>query len=148
DLRRFAERGPQEDFCRICFPPAAASWAALGLTPRRLGAEVEAADQPAAVAWADSFAGDIAQMRADPLADQALAGALRFLARSQLPDDAASRAVLRRFLAAAYVSHVAAQRLVARERYDVVVLHHGIYVPQGPVLKAAREERARVVTWN
>lgn len=148
DTARFVEHGPQADFCRICFPPAAAAWARLGITPQRLGDLIEEADRPAAVAWADGFGGDVAALRADPLADQALAGTLRFFARSRLPEGAEARAALRRFLAAAHLARSAARRLAARERYDVVVLHHGIYVPQGPVLLAAQEEGARVVTWN
>lgn len=148
DPRRFAERGPQADFCAHCFAPAAEAWGRLGFVPKKLGAAITADDRRRATEWADGFGGDIAAIRADPIADQALAGALRFFARSQLPPDPAARSVLRSFLVAARLAYGAARKIITAGGYDVVILHHGIYVPQGPVLAAAREEGARVVSWN
>lgn len=148
DLSRFAENGPQQDFCAICFPPAAAAWATLGMEPIRLGSQLVTGAQRDAAAWAETVLADREGLRLDPLADQALAGALRFFARATLPDTPEATGILRRYLAAAHLSRGAAHRLIAREGYDVVVLHHGIYVPQGPVLLAAWEAGTRIVTWN
>ncbi len=148
DLRRFVERGPQADFCASCYPPAAAAWQKLGIDPIRLGSLLTVTDRQEAALWADRLGADVAALRADPIGDQALAGALRFFARSTLEGTPEARGVLRAFLIAARLSHVGAARLVERETYDVVVLHHGIYVPQGPILAAAREKGARVVSWN
>jgi len=56
--------------------------------------------------------------------------------------------VARRFLMATVVTAAAYQRLFARSRPEVVVVHHGIYTPQGVVVEVARQQRIRVVTWN
>ena len=148
DLGRFIERGPQADFCDHCFPPALAAWQQLGIDPLRLGSFITDEDRRGAAVWADRFSGDMEKIRGDPVADQGLAGALRFFARSQIEDRTEARSVLRSFLLASYLSNRAAQRLMKDRAYDVVVLHHGIYVPQGPVLAAARGAGARIVSWN
>ncbi len=147
-LDRFTERGPQADFCDHCYPPAADAWRKLGIDPIRLGGMLTQQDRTEAADWAGALDGDTEALRDDPIGDQALAGALRFFARSDLQDRAKVRSVLRSFLVAARLSHLAAERLLRRQPYDVVVLHHGIYVPQGPVLAAARSAGARVVSWN
>ncbi len=148
DLDRFTREGPQADFCASCYAPAAAGWQTLGIDPIRLSSLIDADDRRQAAEWADRLDSDIEALRADPIGDQALAGALRFFARSTLEDTPEARAVLRSFLIAARLSYSAAEKLVAREHYDVVVLHHGIYVPQGPALAAARDKGARIVSWN
>lgn len=148
DVGRYAKQGPQADFCASCYAPAAAAWQKLGIDPIRLSSLIDADDRRQAAEWADRLGGDGEALRVDPLGDQALAGALRFFARSTLEDTPEARAVLRSFLVAAHLSHAAAAKLVAREGYDAVVLHHGIYVPQGPVLAAARDKGVRIVSWN
>ncbi len=148
DLGRFTREGPQADFCASCYAPAATAWQKLGIEPIRLSSLIEEADRKELAEWADRLDGDVEALRADAIGDQALAGALRFFARSTLEDTPEARAVLRSFLVAARLSYSAAERLVAREHYDVVVLHHGIYVPQGPALVAARDKGARIVSWN
>lgn len=148
DPGRFARSGPQADFCDHCFAPAADAWRKLGIEPIRLGGSISDADRQEAAEWAEAFCGRIAQIRGDPIADQGLAGALRFYASSTLPDNEAARAVLRAFLVAAKLTAIAGERIVASGGYDVVVLHHGIYVPQGPMLAAARAKGARIVSWN
>src|SRR5690606_31255324 len=45
-------------------------------------------------------------------------------------------------------TRAATQRLIDEERYDVVVAHHGIYVPQGIICETARRCGTRVVTYN
>ncbi len=55
---------------------------------------------------------------------------------------------MRKYLEASLLTMRAARRLLRQGRYDAVVLHHGIYVPQGLLTAAATAEGARVVTWN
>ncbi len=147
DLRRYAEQGPQADFCGMCFKPADAMWRSLGLAPLRISSFLDEGDREAGRAAA-AAAMALAGTGRDPATENALAGALRFFGRSTLQDGPGPAGVLGAFAAAATLAERAAGRLFRKERYDVVVLHHGIYVPQGPILAAARNAEVRIVTWN
>jgi predicted nucleic acid-binding protein len=55
---------------------------------------------------------------------------------------------VRRFLEASILIARAYDRIFDEEKPDVVVAHHGIYVPQGIVGALARARGIRLVTWN
>lgn len=38
--------------------------------------------------------------------------------------------------------------LLERQKYDLVIVHHGIYVPQGIVVDIAKKLGVKIVTWN
>lgn len=84
----------------------------------------------------------------DKVGMHGLAGALRYFARAELPQTDMAVDVLRRFVAAALLTSRAYDRLLAKQRYDAAVFHHGIYVPQGPAGDALRRHGVRVVNWN
>jgi hypothetical protein len=74
---------------------------------------------------------------------------LRYYARGELPaDDPVADEVLRRFVRAAILTVRVYDRLLATEKYEAAVFHHGIYVPQGPAGDALRRHGVRVVNWN
>ncbi len=85
---------------------------------------------------------------ASPSARRRYRGALRFFARGELEEGAAQDAVLKRYFEAACLALFAMRRLLKQERYDVVIGHHGIYVPQALVAAAAHEAGVRFVAWN
>lgn len=93
---------------------------------------------------------ELATLKPDglPIGEHALAGALRFFARSNLDGEAGADVVLRRFTEAALLTALVVDRALERGGYDVVVAHHGIYVPQGLVVAVAHKRNVRVVTWN
>lgn len=150
DLRRFARRGPQADLCADCYRPAERMYASMGLRVHRLSELLGPEDRTCAAEFARSALKAPAIARVDGLAagEHALAGALRFFARADLDGEPTAEPVLRRYLEASALSCLGARRLIGRESYECVTLHHGIYVPQGPVAEAARGESVRVVTWN
>jgi predicted nucleic acid-binding protein len=151
DLGRFAAHGPQADLCAQCFSPAQAMYGDLGLTIRRyselLSPEDEARARAAALGATEA---SVAGLRLDGMAvgEHALAGALRFYARADLATEPTGGEVLRRYVEAAALAALAARALFRARRYECVVLHHGIYVPQGLIAEAAKAEGVRVVTWN
>jgi hypothetical protein len=149
--RRFVERGPGGDLCRHCFSPAEAMFRGLGLRVHRYGEQVTPEDRRSAARLsADLPAAEIPAYRVDGAAvgEHALAGALRFFASASLEGEPFGEAVLRRYFEAALLATVATRGLLRRERFDVAVFHHGIYVPQGLVGEVARQEGVRVVNWN
>jgi hypothetical protein len=80
--------------------------------------------------------------------EHALAGALRYYARGDFDEEPSSPEVRRRFLEASLLTVHAVQRLLQQRTYDVVCIHHGLYVPQGLIGEVCRQHGVRVVTWN
>ncbi|HET7039576.1 MAG TPA: hypothetical protein VFH97_06795, partial [Gemmatimonadales bacterium] len=146
-----AGRGGPARLCSTCFEPAARMYGGLAVTLHRYGSLLEPAERDEARRRSREIPRDrIPEFRLDGLAvgEHALAGALRFFARGDLAGEPAGEAVLRRYLEAAILTARAVERLCRRERYDVAVFHHGIYVPQGIVGEVARRHGMRVVNWN
>jgi len=150
DVAAFARSGPR-DQCGVCHDPSADMLTAAGLRHIGLSSALTTADLQEADNLATRFnEKEIRECRIDDVAvgEHALAGALRFFARGELPNVAVADAVLRRYFKAALLSLRACQSLFRSGRYDVVVLNHGIYVPQGVIAETARREGVRVVTWH
>jgi len=151
DLKRFADHAPQADLCGSCFRPAKAMYQRLGIPLHQYSALVDA------VAHADSErlarqlpTTAIAEYKLDGLAvgEHAMSGALRFYARGDLRDEPYAEAVLRRYFHGALLTAHALRTLLKRERYDTVVVHHGIYVPMGIIGEVCRAAGVRIVNWN
>jgi hypothetical protein len=150
-VRRFVENGPSGDLCRHCFAPAAERVAELGIPVVTYGELLSEADRAEARGLAAGAPLDeIAALALDgiPVGEHASAGALRFFGRADLAGEPEGEAVLRRFLEASVLAARAALRVLGSGRFDCVVAHHGLYVPQGPIVAAARRLGIRVVSWN
>jgi hypothetical protein len=147
---RFADKGPRE-FCRMCPVYAERMFQQLGVRVYRYSDFLAAEDRRLASETANQtpFA-DIPALMLDGIAigEQAVSGALRYFARSDLEGEPEGELVLRRYLEAAVLASRAGNRLMQTERFDAVVLHHGIYVPQGTLAAEARKAGMRVVTWH
>lgn len=149
-LDRFAALGPSE-LCGHCHKPAAAALAKTGLPVDGYGDRLTAAHREEAATLARETPADaIGALTVDgyPVGETALSGALRFFARGDLATEPTGEAVLRRYLEAAVLTFRAVESLVREEGIDIVVTHHGIYVPQGAARLGAQAAGARVVTWN
>ena len=83
-----------------------------------------------------------------PVGDHAHAGALRYFARGDLDGEPYGEAVLRVYLEAGLRSIAAIRRLIQTRKFDIMVVNHGIYVPQGMIAEVARSMGVRVVTYN
>ena len=55
---------------------------------------------------------------------------------------------MRAYLRAALRTFFSFRQLLDQNHFDCVVLHHGIYVPQGPIADLCRQRGVRVVTWH
>ena len=149
DLERFGREGSARDLCRHCFGPAVEALAPLGLPVHSVGSVLTDEDRRAVSRWASAAdlerIGELSETGI-ALGEQALSGALRFFARGTL--EPSSAPVVRAYLRAARLVQLSMERHLAREPRDTVVLHHGIYVPQGTAAAVAAQAGARVVTWN
>lgn len=84
------------------------------------------------------------------LGEQARANTIRYFGKADLSTepDALVASVARRFAAGAFVAAAVAHRAIEEIEPDVVVGHHGIYVPQGVIGEVARRAGVRVVNWG
>lgn len=147
----FARRGPQKSLCGDCFAPGKRVYGELGTTVHRYSDNVTAEER----AEAKRLARDLTFVEMEnfefeglKVGEHAKAGALRFYASASIGHEPDADAILRRYFEAALLTVHAADRLMKRERYDVAVFHHGIYVPQGLIGEVARRNGVRVVNWN
>lgn len=147
----FVRHGPKKDACPTCFAPANEMFQSLGVAINRYGQFLDADDFLEAEEIADSIAvedvGDY-KLSGIPVGEHALAGALRFYARGNLEGERFGEAILRRYLRASLLTATALSKLFERTKYDCVIAHHGIYVPQGIVDAVARAKGVRVVNWT
>jgi hypothetical protein len=141
--------GPR--LCRSCHDPAARMYETLGLTLRHYSQylSVERIEEARTLAREVPF-DRIDRFTHDGLAlgEHAIAGALRFYGRGELEHRADVETIARRFLEAALRTKAVMTQLLDTHRYDCIVFHHGIYVPQGVIGEVARQRGVRIVNWN
>lgn len=149
--RQFAAQGPRRDLCPTCFRPAANLFAALDLHVHRMSAYLT----PERVAAASRLAAatpavEIPTYRQDsiPIGEQAVAGTLRFFASGQWVDEPGGEGVLRSYFRAALLTAAAFSAALEANRWDCVVMHHALYVPQGVIADLCRARGIRVAAWH
>lgn len=148
--KAMADHGPQGSICGACTSTGVRAQRGTGSTVRYLSRWIRDEDRAEASRVRAAISpGDEANARIDGIAigEHAVAGTLRFLAVATVPDDQTSQRILGRYLEAAVIMTRAAQRMLDELSPDVVVLQHGIYVPQGLVLDVAKQRGIRVVSW-
>ena len=149
DLNLFANKGSSEDICKHCFEPAYEKLQALELPVHRYSDWLNGRDIQQAKLWAASIPYEnIKSLRAEDksLWEQALAGTLRFFARGTLTPE--TKPVLQSYVCAARITKIVVERLSDANGFDVALLHHGIYVPQGVAASTFKVKGTRIVTWN
>lgn len=151
DLAQFSQKGMSRNICHQCIGPARSAYAALKLPVHAYGEFVDTATRASISQKAQTIAAhDIPDAVTNGIAvgEHAVAGSLRFFGRGTLESAPHWESVLRAFFEAALLAEAAFTELFTRYRFDVVVAHHGIYVPQGICVAVARRMGVRVVTWN
>lgn len=150
-IDKFIEEGPQKLFCPSCYKDARKAIEALGFKVHAYSDFLKQKEKNVIQSILDSTTIEsIPGYRIDsiPVGEHALAGALRFMTRSSLPDTGQGRDVLKRYFEAALKTTLVTQNLLQQNDFDCVVAHHGIYVPQGIIVQTARANSVRVVSWN
>jgi hypothetical protein len=151
ETKRFVAHGPQKDLCSHCFKPGREAYRNIGIPVHAYSDTLTDEDwRYADELSSDIPAADIESFVLDGLkiGEHAKAGALRFFACATIDHEPDAEQVLRRFLKAALLTAFSVRRLLDQEKFDVVVFHHGIYVPQGIIGEVARSKGVRVVNWN
>ncbi len=148
---RFVRNTGERPVCGACWPVGRKYLSPLGLPLIGMSELLSSGEQAEACSAADIIEpGAVAswRFRGLPVGEHGLAGALRFHARADLESVPEGAAVLRQYLRAGALAATASDNLPAAFDYDVLVAHHGIYIPQGIWVAAAHKAGRRVVTWN
>ena len=80
--------------------------------------------------------------------ESAVAGAKRFLGSGSEEATDEFKRILKRFVNAALEVESNFAETLNTVKIKAVIAHHGIYVPQGNIVKICRDRRIPVVTWN
>ena len=137
--------------CNTCFAPASRMFGELDVPVRTYGEFLSRFDRQKIDAIIQATPdSDIrgSSWKGVPVGEHAFAGALRFYGCGSLAGEAFGNAVARQYLRAAMYTAAAVDHLLRKNRYDVAVFHHGIYVPQGVVGDVCRLHGVRVVNWT
>lgn len=150
DEEEFVRTGPRERYCKGCFENGESCFSSAGIAVHKYGDFISEKDRSAAASIsAETPFKEITNFHLEGMSvgEHAVAGALRFFARGTLEGEPNGEVVLRRFFEAALLTTYAVSKLFEREKYDVVVFSHGIYIPLGIVGEVARKKGIRVVNW-
>jgi hypothetical protein len=151
DQRSFLRNGPQRDLCKTCFAPAGSLFQSMGLPVHRYSDYLTPEERKSTGELAARIpVSEIPLYRLGGVAvgEHALAGALRFFTRGSLDGEPLGEQVLRAYFRAALLSAYAIRRLIEQVGFDCVIMHHGVYVPQGVINEVCRKQGVRVVTWH
>ena len=138
-------------YCDFCVDRGQRAFGDLGYAVRSLGDYITPVDAEFARRTAEAIPYD--EIRSFdwyglPVGDHAWAGALRYFARGDLENEEFGEKVLRVYLEAGLRAIGGVRRLMQQHKYDILVINHGIYIPQGMIAEVARAMGVRVVTYN
>jgi hypothetical protein len=74
-------------------------------------------------------------------------GTKRFLAKGRIDDQEEYRTVFEEYLKSSQIVNGEAKEIFSKNQFDLMIAHHGIYVPQGNMVAVAKEFDIPVVTW-
>lgn len=145
-----AEFGLVNRLCKACFNRGTNNHRPMGLPEFRYSDYLKKEDFSDAQSLAASVdLSTLSNWTLDGIAvgEHAQAGALRYYATGDLAGQPRADEVQRRYLEGAILTKRVYERIIAEWKPDVVVLHHGIYSPQGIAADVCRKAGVRVVTW-
>ena len=135
--KKFAQKGPNPLLCADCFEPASKMLAGLGLHVFRYSEFLE-----------NSAYAKATTSTTNEKCEHALAGALRYFGVGNLEGQPFQNEILARYKQSTKLGEIVASNICAKFNFDVVILHHGIYSPQGALLKAFSELQKEIITWT
>jgi hypothetical protein len=138
-------------YCDRCVERGSTGVRTMGAPVTSLSSYVRDEDRAFAEELARSLPGDDLRTyvwNGFHVGEHAYAGALRYFARGDLHQEPYGEAVLRRYLVAGLLTIISTRRYLSAGRFDVLVINHGIYIPQGMIVEVARSLGIRVVTYN
>jgi hypothetical protein len=150
-LKLFAAKGPSRLFCRRCSESGMDAYQSAGIKMHLFSEYITPQDmREVEILVNETSYEHIKDYTYQDLAigEHAMAGALRFFARSSIDEERYSSPVLKRYFKASLLTAIVLQKIQNEQKFNVAVFHHGIYVPQGVIGEVFRKEGVGVVNWN
>ena len=82
-----------------------------------------------------------------PIGENAYAGALRYYGSTELDSNSKSKTILCEYLKSGVKTYLASNRLFKKNKYNEVLMNHGIYIPQGIINSVAKKNDTNVTVW-
>ncbi len=82
-----------------------------------------------------------------PVGNHAYAGALRYYATTDLDSEKNGKEILKKYFEASLLSKLSLDNFFKKNFYDLIIMNHGIYVPQGIINEYAKKKKYKIVTW-
>ena len=82
------------------------------------------------------------------LSENVKAGILRYYGVGDLNNEIKTKKIIHRYLKAEYILKEALQNISKKFNHDIIILHHGIYVPQGVIVEHFKRKKKQIVTWG
>jgi hypothetical protein len=82
-----------------------------------------------------------------PVGNHAYAGALRYYATTDLDGEKKGNIILKKYFEASIITKLALDNFFFKNQYDLIIMNHGIYVPQGVINEYAKKKNFKIVTW-
>ncbi len=148
DQKTFIEGGPTK--CDWCFASGVRAYKDLNLPVHLLSQYSTDIDKREAKEIAEQIPfADIQLYKENDVAigEHAVAGALRYFARGDFNGEPYAEAIIRKYLESGILSSRSINKLYEKEGYKATLVNHGIYVPQGLVIEAAKKYKSPVALW-
>jgi len=82
------------------------------------------------------------------IGEHAFSGALRFLTKSTINyNSEEEKKILIRYFKSALISYFVAQNLFEKKNFDILLINHGFYTPQGVIFEVAKKKNVQVICW-
>ena len=149
-VETFLTQGPQATHCKSCWERGSSRFAEIDIPIHRYNDYLAESDHIFAHETVKKLTDEeLRHFMLDEVSigEEAYAGTLRFFAVGDLQTEPMGYVVMRRYLAGAILAVRTIQRVFEQCKPDVIVFHHGIYVPQGVIGQVARLAGIRVVNW-
>lgn len=150
-IEEFLDGALQRKFCEGCVQSGTLAFDIPGVTLHKFSDYLTVEDKTVASTLAGSIPADELTSyvyEGIEVGVQVKAACLRFLVRGSFDGEPAAEAVVRRYLEAAILSVMVAQRLYSAIEVECLVINHGIYVPHGTLADAASKQNRRLVSWS
>jgi hypothetical protein len=81
------------------------------------------------------------------IGEHAYAGVLRYYGVAELDINLISKKIFIEYVKSGVKTYLACKKLFKEKKYDEILLNHGIYVPQGVINLAAKEQKINITNW-
>ena len=81
------------------------------------------------------------------IGEHAISGTLRYYKKTNYEKETHYKELIKKFLFSCMVTVDHFNKILEKEKYDTIVLNHGIYVPHGVIADIAKKQKVHFVVW-